>query len=151
MIFISHSDYPCTFHKNNISLIENHEIIFNIFRINLTNPTLMKKLMINAMIAGCMLGSLTLQPVMAATDAIVKTKGTSINYGKVKQGRYIVSLYGDSAQNFTSAEVYDTISGTWLNVTSITGKIYPDGKASAVIRYDNGTKTLYVVNQLFIE
>lgn len=107
--------------------------------------------MINAMIAGCMLGSLTLQPVMAATHAIVKTKGTSINYGKVKQGRYIVSLYGDSAQNFTSAEVYDTISGTWLNVTSITGKIYPDGKASAVIRYDNGTKTLYVVNQLFIE
>lgn len=112
----------------------------------------MKKLMINAMIAGCMLGSLTFQPVMAtATDAIVKTKSTSINYGKVKQGKYIVSLFGDSAQNFTSAEVYDTISGTWLNVTSITGKIYPDGRASAVIRYDNGTKTLYVVNQLFIE
>jgi len=107
--------------------------------------------MINAMIAGCMLGSLTLQPVMAATGLIVKAKSTSINYGKVKQGRYIISLFGDSAQNFTSAEVYDTISGTWLNVTSITGKIYADGKANAVIRYDNGTKTLYVVNQLFIE
>lgn len=112
----------------------------------------MKKLMINAMIAGCMLGSLTLQPVMAAVTAtIVKAKGTAIDYGKVKQGKYIVSLFGDSAQNFTSAEVYDTISGTWLNVTSITGKISPDGKANAVIRYDNGTKTLYVVNQLFIQ
>ena len=112
----------------------------------------MKKLMINAMIAGCMLGSLTLQPVMAAATAkIVKAKSTAIDYGKVKQGKYIVSLFGDGAQNFTSAEVYDTISGTWLNVTSITGKISPDGKANAVIRYDNGTKTLYVVNQLFIQ
>ncbi|MBB6274377.1 hypothetical protein HDF26_004851 [Pedobacter cryoconitis] len=112
----------------------------------------MKKLIINAMITGCMLGSLTLQPLMAAVTSInVIAKNTVINYGKVKQGRYIVSLFGDSAQNFTSAEVYDTISGTWLNVTSIVGKIYPDGRASAVIRYDNGTKTLYVVNQLFIE
>jgi hypothetical protein len=111
----------------------------------------MKKLMINAMIAGCMLGSLILQPVMAAvTNPIVKTKSTSINYGQVKQGKYIVSFFGDSAQNFTSATVYDTISGTWLNVTSITGRIGPDGRANAVIRYDNGTKVLYVVNQSFI-
>jgi len=102
------------------------------------------------MIAGCMLGSLTLQPVMAAVNPIVKTKSTSINYGQVKQGKYIVSFFGDSAQNFTSATVYDTISGTWLNVTSITGRISPDGRANAVIRYDNGTKVLYVVNQLFI-
>lgn len=108
--------------------------------------------MINAMIAGCMLGSLTLQPVMAAATAtIVKARGAAIDYGKVKQGKYIVSLFGDSAQNFTSAQVYDTISGTWLNVTSITGRIAPDGKANAVIRYDNGTKTLYVVNQSFIQ
>lgn len=108
--------------------------------------------MINAMIAGCMLGSLTLQPVMAAATAkIVKARVAAIDYGKVKQGKYIVSLFGDSAQNFTSAQVYDTISGTWLNVTSITGRISPDGKANAVIRYDNGTKTLYVVNQSFIQ
>ncbi|WP_367865227.1 hypothetical protein [Pedobacter sp. WC2423] len=111
----------------------------------------MRKLMINAMIAGCMLGSLTLQPVLAAASTIVNAKGAAIDYGKVKQGKYIVSLFGDSAQNFTSAQVYDTISGTWLNVTSITGRIAPDGKANAVIRYDNGTKTLYVVNQSFIQ
>lgn len=111
----------------------------------------MKNLIISTMIAGSMLGSFLMPPAKAAIPSIVKTQSTSIYYGKVKQGRYIVSLYGDSAQNFTSAEVYDTVNGTWLAVTSISGKIYPDGKASAVIRYDNGTKVLYVVNQLFIE
>lgn len=111
----------------------------------------MKNLMISTMIAGSMLGSFVIPSAKAATSSIVKSQAASIYYGKVKQGRYIVSLYGDSAQNFTGAEVYDTINGTWLAVTSITGKIYPDGKASAVIRYDNGTKVLYVVNQLFIE